>query len=313
MNKRDKILITGSNGLVGSAVVGKLKHNGYKNIFTIDKKQGDLRNYEFTYSTLGDINPDYVINCAATVGGLPANIDCGGEFLYDNLMIQANVIECSRILGVKKLLQIGSSSCYPWQCPVPTKEEHLLSSSLGETDIGYSIAKISGVVMCRMYRKQYGCNFISVMPANLYGVNDNFNVSYSRVVASAIRRIYDAMISGIKQVTFYGTGLPRREFVFIDDMADALLFLMDNYNGESHINIGTGQNVSIATVIKLIVDIMGYKGTILWDSSYPNGIHEKLLDVSRINALGWKSKTSLAEGLKITIDWFKNNQNIIRL
>jgi GDP-L-fucose synthase len=313
MERNSKILVTGHNGLVGSAMVRELEKQGYEHIVTMPHNRCDLRDYNAVHSMWKVLKPNYVINCAGLVGGINANNTRGGEFIYDNLMIQSNVIEMSRVFKVKKLLHFGSSCIYPRECPQPVKEEALMSSPLEETNIGYAVAKIAGIIMCRMYRKQYDCNFISVMVTNLYGINDNFNLESSHVLPAIIRKLHEAKINNTPSVTFWGTGTPRREFMFVDDLAEAIVFLMNNYNGADHINVGTGVDMQIKDIITLIAEIIDYRGDINFSSNQLDGTPRKVLDVSKLNALGWTAHTPLKEGIERTYKWFVDNYKTIRL
>jgi len=324
MNKNSRIYVTGSSGLVGSAVIRALQQQGYTDItrstrtkvyhngFSYDGNY-DLRYEENTKEIFKQFKPEYVINAAGKVGGINANNTQSAEFIRDNIMMQTNIINMSYVYGVKKLLFLGSSCIYPRECPQPIKESYLLTSALEETNIGYAIAKISGMVMCRMYNKQYGSNFISAMPTNLYGPYDNFHLTNSHVLPALIRKFHDAKIRGDEKVEFWGTGTPRREFLFVDDLADALIFLMNNYDDcKEHINIGTGEDITIKDLVQLIKEIVDYDGKIIWNVSYPDGTMVKRLDCSKINSLGWRARTSLESGLKLTYDWFVRNYNNIR-
>lgn len=324
MNKNSRIYVPGCSGLVGSAVIRELKKQGYSDIVGSSRTKlyhngyafegnFDLRDKENVKEIFSRFQPDYVINCAAKVGGINANNTKSAEFIYDNIMIQSNIIHMSYLYNVKKLLFLGSSCIYPKYSPQPIKEEYLLTSSLEETNIGYAIAKISGLTMCRMYHKQYGCNFISAMPTNIYGPNDNFSIQDSHVLPALIRKIYEAKICGNESVILWGTGNPRREFLYVDDLAEALVFLMNNYDDcKLHINVGTGEDVSIKELAELIKEIIDYDGKIFWDVNYPDGTPSKRLDITRINNLGWKAKISLRDGIKMTYEWFVENYNNLR-
>ena len=312
MNKDSKIFVTGHKGLVGSAVVRELTRQGYTNILTADKTEYDLLYQNQVVYYFDDNKPEYVINCAAKVGGINANNTKSAEFITENLIIQNNIITTSHYFKVKKLMFLGSSCIYPKLCSQPIKEEYLLTSALEETNIGYAVAKIAGLTQCRMYRKQYNDNFISAMPTNLYGINDNFDLQNGHVLPSLLRKFHVAKINNFSKVELWGTGSPKREFLFVDDLAEALIFLMNNYNDEQHVNIGTGGDVTIKKLAHIVKDIVGFEGDIVWNKFYPNGTPQKLLDVSKINNLGWEAKTSLEEGLDITYKWFIENYNNIR-
>jgi len=309
MNKSDKIYVAGHRGLVGSAVVRKLNEMGYNNIIKRTSKELDLINQQAVNDFFDKERPDYVFLAAARVGGILANSTYKADFIYDNIMIAANVIHDSYKYGVKKLLNLGSSCIYPKFSPQPMKEEYLLTGLLEPTNEPYAIAKISAIKMCRYFNEQYGTNFISVMPTNLYGPNDNFNLETSHVLPAVIRKIHEAKVTG-GSVTLWGDGSPRREFLYSEDLAEAVIFLMENYSyrdiGE-FVNIGVGADLTIKELAELIVKIVGYNGEFVWDASKPNGTPQKLLDVSKINSLGWKAKTSLEDGLKRTYKWFLEN------
>jgi GDP-L-fucose synthase len=313
MNKDSKIMVLGKNGLVGSAIIRALKIKGFTNILGVARKDYDLLNPSKVNELMTMHRPEYVFDAAAKVGGINANNKQSADFIRDNLLIQNNVIDACHKFEVKKLMFLGSSCIYPKDCPQPIKEEYFLSGELEQTNIGYAIAKIAGLIMCKMYRKQYGCNFISVMPTNLYGQGDNFNLVDSHVLPAMIRKFHEAKISNAPTVEMWGTGTAKREFLFIDDLAEALIFLMDNYNEVEHINIGTGQDVTIKELAETVKKIVGFEGELVWNTSYPDGTMRKQLDVSKINSLGWKSTTSLEAGIKLTYDWFIKNYNTARL
>lgn len=296
MNKEDLIYVAGHKGLVGSAVLKKLRNMGYCNIITIDSKHLDLTNQRLTELWFNYERPKYVFLCAAMVGGIGDNMKRGGDFIYKNLMIQSNVIEASRKFGVEKLVFLGSSCIYPRLCPQPIKEEYFMTGELEKTNEPYAIAKIAGIKMCQSYRKQYGCNFISVMPTNLYGENDNYDLEKSHVFAAMIRKFAEAK----DKVELWGDGSPRREFLHVDDLAHCLIYLMRNYNDGDIINIGTGEDISIKELAEKMKVISGFKGEIIWDTSKPNGTPRKLLDVSKLHSLGWRHLISLDEGIEYT-------------
>jgi GDP-L-fucose synthase len=307
MNKTDKIFVAGHKGLVGSAIVRKLNSLGYNNILTVDRNQVDLKstsevNYWFSLN-----KPDYVFLAAAKVGGIRANDTYPVEFLDENLQIQGNVINASHNYSVKKLMFLGSVCIYPKYAPTPVKEEYLLSGELEPTNQWYAIAKISGIKLCQAYRKQYGDNFISVMPCNLYGINDNFHPLNSHVLPALIRRFHEAKRDGLNEVVCWGDGLARREFLNSDDLADALIFLMDKYESDQIINIGYGDDYTIKDVVEIIKDIVNYTGEIKWDTTKPNGTPKRLLDSTKLFNLGWKPKVELRQGLQEAYTWFKEN------
>jgi len=313
MRKTSKIYVAGHNGLVGSAIIRKLKDNGHKNIMTFSHDELDLTDKNATETMFRLYKPSYVFMAAAKVGGIHANNTQSGEFFYQNIMIQTNVIEAARKYGTKKLLFLGSSCIYPKECPQPIKEEYLMTAPLEITNSGYATAKIAGIEMCKSYRRQWGCNFISVMPCNLYGVGDNFSLMNSHVLPALIRKFHEAKLNGIPQVEVWGDGTPKREFLYVDDLAEALVFLMHNYNEPGHINVGAGYDVPISFLVKMIKDIVGYKGEIVWNKSYPNGTMQKLMDSSKIKELGWEPKIDLEQGIKETYKWFVENYNNIRV
>jgi GDP-L-fucose synthase len=298
MEKDSKIYIAGHRGMVGSAILRRLQREGYGNFVFRTSKELDLRDQKAVADFFAGEKPDYVFLAAAKVGGILANNTYRAEFLYDNLMIQNNVIHQSYLHGVKKLLFLGSSCIYPKLAPQPLKEEYLLTGLLEPTNEPYAIAKIAGIKMCDAYRSQYGCNFISVMPTNLYGPNDNYDLSNSHVLPALLRKFHEAKTNGAFEVTVWGSGKPRREFLHADDMADACIFLMKNYNEPGIINIGVGKDLSIAELATVIKDITGFSGKIVWDTSKPDGTLQKLLDVSKLTDLGWKPKIDLLEGIR---------------
>lgn len=312
MRKTSKIYVAGHNGLVGSAILRKLKDDGHKNVIHFSHEELDLTNKEATETMFRLYKPSYVFLAAAKVGGIHANNTQSGEYFYQNIMIQTNVMEAARKYGTKKLLFLGSSCIYPKECPQPIKEEYLMTAPLEITNSGYATAKIAGIEMCKSYRRQWGCNFISAMPCNLYGRGDNFDLFKSHVLPALIRKFHESKINGIPQVEVWGDGTPKREFMYVDDVADALVFLMHKYNEPGHINIGTGYDVPISFLAKMIKDIVGYKGEIFWNKSYPNGTMQKLMDNSKIKELGWEPSVDLEKGIKETYEWFVNNYDNIR-
>jgi GDP-L-fucose synthase len=300
MNKDSKIFVAGHRGMVGSAIIRKLEEFGYKNIITKSKKELDLTN-QFQVSQFFHFEkPEYVFLAAAKVGGIKANDDFRGDFIYQNIMIQSNIIKASFDNRVKKLLFLGSSCIYPKMSPQPIKEEYLLTGLLEPTNDAYAIAKIAGIKMCQDFNKQYRTNYISVMPTNLYGINDNYDLNNSHVLPAMIRKFHEAKIEGKDQVEIWGTGTPKREFLYVDDLADACHHLMLNYNGSEIVNIGTGQDVTIAELAVGIKNIVGFEGDIYFNAEMPDGTPRKLLDVSKLKELGWTYKTSLIDGIKKT-------------
>ncbi len=312
MKKRSKIYIAGSTGLVGSAIIRKLKEEGYRNLIYFTHKELDLINKEATETMFRLYRPQYVFMAAGRVGGIHANNTQSGEFFYENMMMEMNVIDAARKYNVKKLLFLGSSCIYPKEAPQPIKEEYLMSSALESTNSAYATAKIAAIEMCKSYRKQWGCNFISVMPCNLYGPRDNFSLMNSHVLPAFIRKFHEAKINNISSVELWGDGTPRREFMHVDDLANALYFLMENYNDPDHINVGMGYDIPISFLAKMIKDIVKYEGEIYWNKDHPNGTMRKLMDNSRIRELGWSPSIDLEEGLKNTYKWFVNNYEDIR-
>lgn len=308
MNKNSKIYVAGHNGMVGSAIVRKLKSEGYTNIITATHKDLDLINQEETYKFFNKFKPEYVFLAAAKVGGIYANSTYPADFTYENLMVEANVIKACHLFNVTKLLYLGSSCIYPRDCQQPIKEEYILSSSLEKTNDGYAIAKIAGIIMCQKFNYQYGTNYISLMPTNLYGQNDSYDLQNSHVFPAMIRKIHEAKINN-KDVVLWGTGAPFREFLHVDDLADACLFLMNNYNSGDIVNVGTGKDISIKDLALLMKKIIGFKGDIIFDSSKPDGTPKKLLDVSKIHTIGWKHKIELEDGIKMTYnDYIKHEK-----
>ncbi|MBL7930165.1 MAG: GDP-L-fucose synthase [Bacteroidia bacterium] len=298
MQKHDKIFVAGHRGMVGSAIVRKLKKEGFENLALRTSAELDLRSQQAVMDFFESEKPDFVFLAAAKVGGIVANNTYRADFIYENLAIQNNVIHQSYRAGVKKLLFLGSSCIYPKLAPQPIKEEYLLTGELEQTNEPYAIAKIAGLKMCESYHRQYGCQFISVMPTNLYGPNDNYDLNNSHVLPALIRKFYEAVEQNKSEVTIWGSGKPKREFLHVDDLADACFFLMQNYNGEWALNIGTGEDISIAELAELIKGISGFKGKLVFDSSKPDGTPRKLLDVSRIHSLGWKHRINLEEGIR---------------
>ena len=302
MEKKSKIYIAGHRGLVGSAILRKLEKEGFENLLLRSSSEVDLRDQQAVKDLFEKEKPEYVFMAAAKVGGINANNIYPADFIYDNLCIQNNVIHQSYRNGVKKLLFLGSSCIYPKNAPQPIKEEYLLSGYLEPTNDAYAIAKIAGIKLCQSYHKQYGCNFISAMPTNLYGPGDNYDLKNSHVLPALLRKFHDAKISGESTVTVWGTGKPRREFLHSDDLASACYFLMENYNDPDIINIGVGKDISIEEMALLIKKITGFEGNIVFDTSMPDGTFRKLLDVSKLNNLGWQAEIGFEEGLRRTYE-----------
>jgi GDP-L-fucose synthase len=307
MEKNSKIFVAGHRGLVGSAIVRALKANGYTQLLLRTHAELDLVNKSAVHSFFEAERPEYVFLAAAKVGGIHANNTYPAEFIYQNLEIQNCLIHASYTYGVKKLCFLGSSCIYPKLAPQPMKEEYLLTGPLEPTNEPYAVAKIAGITMCQAYVRQYGSNFISVMPTNLYGPNDNFDLQNSHVLPALIHKFVHAHKANQETVVIWGSGSPRREFLYVDDMADACLFLMNTYNDSGIVNIGTGEDASILDVAKLIAQKVGYTGRLEFDASKPDGTPRKLLDVSKLTALGWRAKVSLAQGIEQTIDWYRRN------
>jgi GDP-L-fucose synthase len=299
------IFVAGHRGLVGSALVRRLRAEGFTNILSATRQQLDLRDQAAVNYWFKANKPEYVFLVAGTVGGILANSTRPAEFIYDNLMIHATIVHASRVHDVRRLLYLGSSCIYPRDCPQPMREEYLLSGPLESTNESYAIAKISGIRLCQSYRRQYGCDFISAMPTNLYGPGDNFDLTSSHVVPALMRKFHEAKLEGAATTVVWGTGTPRREFLHVDDLADACLFLMEHYDGEGHINVGTGVDLSIGQLAGQIRDIVAPGMAISFDSSKPDGTPRKLLDVTRLRQLGWRHRIELAEGLASTYDWFR--------
>ena len=305
MEKTSKIYVAGHRGLVGSAVLRTLQCQGYSNVITRTHSELDLRNQEAVNRLFEQEKPDYVFLAAAKVGGIWANSQSPADFCYDNLLISANVIHAAYMNQVKKLLFLGSSCIYPKMAPQPIKEEYLLTGALEPTNEGYALAKISGMQLCKYYRRQYGCDFISAMPTNLYGINDNFDLNNSHVLPAMIRKFHEAKIQDKPEVILWGTGKVLREFLYVDDLADALVHLMNNYSADRHVNIGTGEDLSINDLAVLVRDVVGFKGKIVYDTSKPDGTPRKLLDVSLLHSTGWHHNTSLRKGIEIVYDWYQ--------
>ncbi|HEU4691337.1 MAG TPA: GDP-L-fucose synthase [Vicinamibacterales bacterium] len=299
--------VAGHRGLVGSALVRRLKVAGFTNILGATRDQLDLRDQAAVNYWFRANKPEYVFLVAGTVGGIIANSTRPAEFIYDNLMIHATVVEASRLAGVKRLLYLGSSCIYPRECPQPIREEYLLSGPLEPTNRSYAVAKISGIQLCQSYRRQYGCDFISAMPTNLYGPGDNFDLTSSHVVPALMRKFHEARLRGHRSAVVWGTGSPKRELLHVDDLADACLFLMEHYDGDDHINVGTGEDLSIRELAECIRDIVAPSVAIDFDPSKPDGSPRKLLDVTRLHQLGWRHRIELREGLASTYRWFTSS------
>lgn len=306
MEKSAKIYIAGHRGMVGSAIYRKLQKEGFENLLTKTSEELDLRNQQAVADFFAQERPEYVFLAAAKVGGIVANNTYRADFLYENLAIQNNVIHQSYLTGVKKLMFLGSSCIYPKLAPQPLKEDYLLTGVLEHTNEPYAIAKIAGIKMCDAYRDQYGCNFVSVMPTNLYGYNDNYHPQNSHVLPALIRKIHEAKVNDETQVTVWGSGTPLREFLFADDLADACYFLMQNYNEPNLINIGTGHDLTIKDLALLIKDVLGFEGELVFDTTKPDGTPRKLMDVTKLHNLGWKHQIELKEGIELAYQDFQS-------
>lgn len=308
MEKKSKIYVAGHKGLVGSAIKRNLQKNGYENLVFRTFKELDLTDQGATADFFAAEKPEYVFLAAAKVGGIKANNDFPADFIFQNLQIQNNIIHNSYLNGARKLLFLGSSCIYPRDCSQPIKEEYLMTGPLEKTNDAYATAKIAGIKMCQSYDKQYGTKFISVMPTNLYGPNDNFDLNSSHVLPALLRKFHDAKLKNDKEAIMWGTGKPKREFLHVDDLADACVYLMNNYDGSEIVNIGTGEDVEIIELAKMIKNIVGFEGEIKNDLSKPDGTMRKQLDVSKLHSLGWKHKIPLEEGIETTYQWFLENQ-----
>lgn len=313
MEKTDKIYVAGHRGLVGSAIVRSLKRQGYESVIGKSHKELDLTEQAAVRAFFEKERPDIVVLAAAKVGGINANNTSPADFAYENMQIQCNVIKCCHDYGVKKLLFLGSTCIYPKLAPQPIPESALLTGELEKTNEAYAIAKISGMEMCRFYKMQYGDHFISCMPTNLYGPHDNYELQGSHVMPAMIRKFHEAKVNGAPTVELWGTGKPLREFLYVDDMADACVFLLEHYDGEQHVNIGTGRELTIAQLAELVKKTVGYEGEIVWNGDMPDGTPRKLADVSKLHALGWMHKVELEEGIKLAYDWFKENVDTARM
>jgi len=304
MKKESKIYVAGHRGLVGSAIVRKLTDSGYKNLVVRTRDELDLVRQERVEEFFEEERPEYVFLAAAKVGGILANSQFPAEFIYSNLVIQTNIIHSSYLYEAKRLLFLGSSCIYPKHAPQPMKEEYLLSGYLEPTNEPYAVAKIAGIKMCQSYNRQYGTQYISVMPTNLYGPGDNFNLKTSHVLPALIRKFHEAKIGGDKSVEVWGTGAPKREFLYVDDLADACLYLMNNYDGDDIVNIGVGRDLSIRELAEMVGEVVGFEGDLRFDHTMPDGTPLKLLDVSKLTALGWQADTPLEEGIRRAYQWY---------
>ena len=310
MKKDSIIYVAGHRGLVGSAIVRRLEAEGFTGLVTASRQQLDLRDQAAVNQWFRANRPEYVFLVAGTVGGIQANATRPAEFLYDNMMIHGTVVHASHLSGVRRLLYLGSSCIYPRECPQPMKEEHLLTGALEPTNAPYAVAKIAGIKLCQAYRRQYGCDFISAMPTNLYGPGDNFDLESSHVLPALLRRFHEAALEGRDEVTIWGTGRPRREFLHVDDLARACVFLMLHYDGDEHINVGTGEDLSIRELAETIREVVAPGVRLSFDPSKPDGMPRKLLDVSRIHALGWRHEIELRRGIEETCAWFTANYRL---
>lgn len=309
----DKIYVAGHRGLVGSAIVRSLKAKGYNNIIGKTHKELDLTNQAAVQEFFEKERPDVVVLAAAKVGGINANNTYPAEFAYENMQIQCNVIKCCHDYKVKKLLFLGSTCIYPKMAEQPIVEDALLTGALEPTNEAYAIAKIAGLEMCKFFKRQYGDNFISCMPTNLYGPNDNYDLNGSHVMPAMIRKFHDAKISGAKSVELWGTGTPLREFLYVDDMADACVFLLEEYDGEQHVNIGTGKEISIKELAETVQKVVGYEGELIWNTDMPDGTPRKLTNVDKLHQLGFRHKVELQEGIELSYKWFCENVENARL
>ena len=310
MEKESKIYVAGHRGMVGSAITRALEQQGFTNIITRTSSELDLRNQQAVADFFEEEKPEYVFLAAAKVGGIVANNTYRADFIYENLMIESNIIHQAHVCGVKKLMFLGSSCIYPKMAPQPLKEDYLLTGVLEPTNEPYAIAKIAGIKLCEAYHDQYGSNFISAMPTNLYGYGDNYNLNNSHVLPALIRKFHEAKTEDKPFVQAWGTGSPLREFLFADDLAEACLFLMETYNGRELVNVGTGEDLSIKDLTELVAEIVGYSGEIKWDTSKPDGTPRKLMDVSKLHSLGWKHTIELREGIELAYQDYLNNQEI---
>jgi GDP-L-fucose synthase len=312
MDQHARIFIAGHRGLVGSAILRRLDSGGFRNVFTATREQLDLRDQAAVNYWFRANRPEYVFLVAGTVGGILANSTRPAEFIYDNMMIHATVVHSAHTFGVRKLLYLGSSCIYPRECTQPMTEEMLLTGALEPTNEPYAVAKIAGIKLCQAYRRQYGSDFISAMPTNLYGPNDNFDLSSSHVLPALIRKFDDAKVEGRSEVVIWGTGSPRREFLHVDDLADACVFLMGRYSAAEHINVGTGEDLSIRELAEMIRDVVHPSARLVFDTSKPDGMARKLLNVDRLHALGWKHRVALADGVRSAYGWYLQHKAAAR-
>jgi len=307
LKKSSRVYVAGHTGLVGSAVLRRLEREGFPSVLAATREQLDLRDQAAVNYWFKANRPEFVFLVAGTVGGILANSTRPAEFIYDNMMIHATVVQAAHLYDVKRLLYLGSSCIYPRECPQPMREEYLLSGPLEPTNESYAVAKIAGIKLCQAYRKQYGCDFISAMPTNLYGPNDNFDLQSSHVLPALIRRFHEAKMEGRDEVVLWGTGSPRREFLHVDDLADACVFLMRHYDESEHINVGTGVDQTIRELAELVASVVHPGAKLRFDSSKPDGMPQKLLDVSRLHELGWRHRVELVDGIESTYRWFLDN------
>jgi GDP-L-fucose synthase len=312
MRPSSRVFVAGHRGLVGSAIVRRLAELGYANVLTATREELDLRNQAAVNAWMREQRPEYVFLVAGTVGGILANSTRPAEFIYDNLMIHATMVHAAHLVGVNKLLYLGSSCIYPREAAQPMREEALLTGALEPTNEPYAVAKIAGIKLCQAYRRQYGCDFISAMPTNLYGPHDNFDLNSSHVLPALIRKFHDARMQQREQVTIWGTGSPRREFLHVDDLADACVFLMERFSAADHINVGTGEDLTIRELAGVVRDVVHPAARLVFDPSKPDGMPRKLLDVSRLHALGWRHRIGLRDGIAGTYDWFLKNHDRVR-
>ncbi len=313
IQKSDKIYVAGHRGLVGSAIVRSLDRQGYHNVIGRTHKELDLLDQAAVRAFFEQERPEVVVLAAAKVGGINANNTAPADFAYDNMQIQCNVIKCSHDYQVKKLLFLGSTCIYPKMAPQPIPEDALLTGPLEETNEAYAIAKIAGLEMCKFFKRQYGDHFISCMPTNLYGPYDNYDLQGSHVLPAMIRKFHEAKVGGAEHVELWGTGTPLREFLYVDDMADACVYLLEHYDGEQHVNIGTGKEITIKELAELVQRAVGYEGRIVWNSEMPDGTPRKLTDVTKLHEMGFMHKVELEEGVKMAYDWFKENVSEARM